>query len=204
MPGKAPTEAPTATNQVVGSKRAKTSALEEPEHLEEEQKPRLTTPDLEFDYDQSQLRDPRPTPGRMRRPRLSERPKGRLNAHQKDFLYKEQALLDPAMTFHSLNVCHKNGPHGQPTYDSAGFQLDFEKVAGWMKPTPYSKSRAVLGMQKALARREREKREVFESFFVNGDGPVSNAGSVVDYVKDHIPKDLSIPWHQIDAQRAHE
>ncbi|KAM0724218.1 hypothetical protein Q7P37_000100 [Cladosporium fusiforme] len=31
--------------------------------------PRLTTPDLEFDFDRSQLRDPRPTPGRKARPR---------------------------------------------------------------------------------------------------------------------------------------
>lgn len=36
------------------------------------EKPRLTTPDLEFDYDRSQLRDPRPTPGRKVRPRYEQ------------------------------------------------------------------------------------------------------------------------------------
>jgi hypothetical protein len=35
----------------------------------QQSKPRLTTPDPEFDYDRSQLRDPRPTPGRKARPR---------------------------------------------------------------------------------------------------------------------------------------
>ena len=43
----------------------------------EQRKPRLTTPDLEYDYDRSQLRDPRPTPGRRARPRWDDtvRPK---------------------------------------------------------------------------------------------------------------------------------
>ena len=36
------------------------------------EKPRLTTPDVEFDYDRSQLRDPRPTPGRIKRPRYDD------------------------------------------------------------------------------------------------------------------------------------
>ncbi|KAF1975273.1 hypothetical protein BU23DRAFT_566845 [Bimuria novae-zelandiae CBS 107.79] len=35
--------------------------------IEAAKKPRLTIPDLEFNYDRSQLRDPRPTPGRATR-----------------------------------------------------------------------------------------------------------------------------------------
>ena len=38
----------------------------------EQQKPRLMTPDLEYDYDRSKLRDPRPTPGRRARPRWDD------------------------------------------------------------------------------------------------------------------------------------
>ncbi|KAI3336010.1 hypothetical protein F4824DRAFT_463130 [Ustulina deusta] len=205
-----------------GRKRAKTSKSREPEASKEEQRPRLTTPDLEFDYHQSQLRDPRPTPGRVRRPRLegwevteefkqrfslpkAERPKGRLSAYQRDLLSKEQTLLDPAQTFHDLHVCHKNGPHGQPTYDSAGFQLDFNEVAEWIKPKSYNKSRTVRGEERAVDRARREERELFESFFIPGDEPDWDNGTTAKhYIKDHILKDLGVPWHQIDAKRARE
>ncbi|KAI3326023.1 hypothetical protein HD806DRAFT_488930 [Xylariaceae sp. AK1471] len=202
-------------------KRARTSKSTEPEAPKEEQRPRLTTPDLEFDYDRSQLRDPRPTPGRVRRPRLEEsevtdefkqrffipkpeRPKGRLNAYQKDLMFKEQALLDPTKTFHDLYICHKNGPRGPPTYDSAGFRLDFNKVAEWMRPKSYSKSRVVRGMERAVDRATREQQEIFESFFVHGDEPDNNKSMVNNYVKDHISKDLGIPWHQISPKHARE
>lgn len=39
---------------------------------DEAEKPRLTTPDIEFEYDRSQLRDPRTTPGRNAKPRYDE------------------------------------------------------------------------------------------------------------------------------------
>ncbi|KAI0802135.1 hypothetical protein GGR55DRAFT_666998 [Xylaria sp. FL0064] len=229
MPRKAPTEgdlAPkrgakrqsTNATEAEGSKRTKKSKLAEPD---DSRKPRLTTPDLEFDYDRSQLRDPRPTPGRIRRPRLDEleltdelrqrfsmpgpeRPKGRLDAFQKGPLYKEQTLLDPSKMHHDLHVCYKKGPRGRPTYDTAGFQLDFKKVAEWMKPKPYDKSRMVGTMERSMARRKRVEREVLEIFFVDGDGLDSNGTFVMQCVKDHISKDLGVPWHQIDAKRARE
>ncbi|KAI1300886.1 hypothetical protein F5Y03DRAFT_221219 [Xylaria venustula] len=200
------------------SKKVKTSSSTEPEA----QKPRLTTPDLEFDFDKSKLRDPRPTPGRVQRPRYEdwdlpaefkerlfvpkvEKPKGRMTAQMKDQLYKEQSLLDPSMTFHDLHVCHKRGPRGRPTYDSAGFRLDYKKVAEWMRPKSYNRKRMVNGMERALERRERERREMFECFFVRGDEPGEDPGSSVDrYVKDHISKDLGVPWHQMDGGRARE
>ncbi|KAI1346472.1 hypothetical protein F5Y01DRAFT_297839 [Xylaria sp. FL0043] len=214
----------TDATEAEGSKRTKKSKLAEPDDSKEEEKQRLTTPDLEFDYDRSQLRDPRPTPGRVRRPRLDEleltdefrqrfsmpgpeRPKGRLNAFQRGPPSKEQTLQDPSNIHHDLHVCYKKGPRGRPTYDTAGFQLDFKKVAEWMKPKPYNKSRMVGAMEKSVARRRREEQKVFEIFFVDGDGPDSDGilhTFVMEYVKDHISKDLGVPWHQIDAKRARE
>ncbi|KAI0199993.1 hypothetical protein F4808DRAFT_461386 [Astrocystis sublimbata] len=207
-------------------KRAKTSdtaSTKEPEAPAEEQRPRLTTPDLEFDYDRSQLRDPRPTPGRLSRPRFEgrdlteefkqrfvipqpERPKGRLSAYQKNLLFREQCFLDPSETFHDLFVCHKKGARGTPTYDAAGFQLDYKKVDDWMKPKAYNKGRIVRGMDKAMERERREEREMFEIFFDQDDQPGDESASisVKEYVKDCISKDLDVPWHQIDAKRARE
>ncbi|KAI1173323.1 hypothetical protein F4777DRAFT_457362 [Nemania sp. FL0916] len=197
------------------TKAAKSTASDAPQ---EDQRPRLTTPDLEFDYDRTQLRDPRPTPGRVRRPRLEfeeiteefkkqffipqpERPKGRLNASQKAKFDEEKTLLDPSETFHDTYVCLKKGPRGQATYDSAGFRLDYKKVAETMRPQAYNKSRIVKGMEDALDRAEREEKELIECFFVKGDVPgYYQRSQVGDYAKDHISKDLGVPWHQIGSK----
>ncbi|KAI4860412.1 hypothetical protein F4820DRAFT_109162 [Hypoxylon rubiginosum] len=185
---------------------------------EEESKPRLTTPDLEFDYDRSQLRDPRPTPGRVKRPRREKpeltvefkkrfyipepaKPKSRLNSTQGEKLFKQKALLDPSEMFHDLYTCHRKGRTGSPTYDQAGFQLDWKKVDDWMKPRAYNKSSAVKGMSKALERHARERREMYEIFFVDGKGPECEPTYVMDYLRDHVSKDLGIPWHQIGPKQ---
>ncbi|TRX93446.1 hypothetical protein FHL15_005721 [Xylaria flabelliformis] len=216
-----------STTENGGKKKAKPSEPATPEASEEEeQRPRLTSPDLEFDYDRSQLRDPRATPGRVRRPRLEDLdreltkefrerftipevkvPKRGCSAAQKEKLYEKQALVDPTATFHDLNVCYKKGPGGSPTYDSAGFQLDYDKVAEWKKPQRYNKSRIMKGMDRSLARAELEEREIFETFFVEGKGAGADVGLkhiILDYVKDHISKDLGVPWHQIGPKQARE
>ncbi|KAM5341334.1 hypothetical protein ACJ41O_014365 [Fusarium nematophilum] len=181
---------------------------------QDDPRPRLTTPDLEYDYDRSQLRDQRPTPGRKNRPRLGtfkidnefkqrfyiptpERPKGM--SKNDDRWYAMQALADPTFTFHDLHVCHKKGANGSPTYDQAGFQLDYHKVDQWMKPRPYNKQRMVRGMNRAVDEMEMERQAMFKSFFVDGRPPEAAAHIVEDHVKDHVSKDLGIPWHQINA-----
>lgn len=180
--------------------------------------PRLTTPDLEFDWDRSKLKDPRPTPGRERRPRYDEfdipselaarrppspeKPKGRLNAMQKDALYKEQVRRDPAASSHNLYVCYDRGPNGPPTYDAAGFRLDYDKVVDWFKPVRYNKSKMIKGMDRALARGKSLDEHTLEAFFedseeakekVDGKGPI-----MLSLIRDTISKDLGIPRHKID------
>lgn len=182
------------------------------------QQQRLTTPDLEFDYDRSQLRDPRPTPGRVKRPRYvgsdlteSERdkyrppppakPKGRLNAFQKNELFREETFRDPTATFHDLYVCHRKGRHGSPTYDEAGFQLDYDKVCKWMAPKPYNKNRMVRGMEKSISAAENFDTRMIGMFFEEGDEAVEkkrNTHFVFTHcIKDKISKDLGIPMHKI-------
>ncbi|KAM0426028.1 hypothetical protein ACHAPT_008659 [Fusarium lateritium] len=174
--------------------------------------PRLTTPDLEFDYDRDQLRDQQPTPGRIRQPRLSSReldddfkikfqiPKP---GRPKDFA--AEALADPSAAFHDLYVCHKKGPNGSPTYDSAGFQLDYKKVNDWMKPQRYNKSRMVNSMNRHLEKQAKEDEVMVKSFFVDAKAPGGrDCGPFMDFLKDHVSKDLGVPWHQIDSKRVKE
>lgn len=191
----------------------------EPQEAEEQQPlPRLTTPDLEFDWDRSKLKDPRPTPGRERRPRYDEhdipselaarrppspeKPKGRLNAMQKDALYKEKARKDPAAIFHDLHVCHDRGPNGPPTYDTAGFRLDYDKVVEWFKPVPYNKQRILKGMENRVAKAKTLDEHTIEAFFEDFEEAkekLSGKGTILhSLVRDTISKDLGVPLHKID------
>lgn len=187
-----------------------------PELEQQQPLPRLTSPDLEFDWDRSKLKDPRPTPGRERRPRYSEfdlpaelaarrppspeKPKGRLNAMQQDELFKEKARRDPAAAFHNLHVCYDRGPNGPPTYDNAGFRLDYDKVVDWFKPVRYSKSRMMKGMDKALARGQSLDEHTIQAFFEDSEAAKEKLfGNPIhmSMVKDTISKDLGIPHHKI-------
>ncbi|KAI0121928.1 hypothetical protein F4814DRAFT_457796 [Daldinia grandis] len=200
-------------------KQAKTSDTGEPEGIpDEKRKPRLTTPDLEFDYDRSQLRDPRPTPGRVRRPRWDssdmpegfaerfyipepEKPKGRTKAQRERNRHEKNPLLDPSDSFHDLYVCQEKGREGSPTYDAAGFQLDWEKVDSTIHPGSRSKSAVVSGMEKVVDRMEREERDMFKIFFEGGKPPDSESTIVIEYLQDHVSKDLGVPWHQIGSKQ---
>ncbi|KAF7557634.1 hypothetical protein G7Z17_g583 [Cylindrodendrum hubeiense] len=208
------TEPPTTYKR---GKKAKTASDEAQAEAQAESRPRLTTPDLEFDYDRAKLRDQRPTPGRVNRPRLRDgavddefkqrfyipeitRPKGM--SKNDDRFFAMQALADSSYTFHDLHVCHKKGPNGTPTYDAGGFQLDWAKVDNWMKPRACSKRGAVNGMTRRLEKAAKEQATMRRVFFTDGKGPDSGARPMVEnYLKDHISKDLGVPWHQIDEKQ---
>lgn len=190
----------------------------EPQEAEEQQPlPRLTTPDLEFDWDRSKLKDPRPTPGRERRPRYDEhdipselaarrppspeKPKGRLNAIQKDILYKEKTRNDPAAFSHDLYVCYDRGPNGPPTYNTAGFRLDYDKVVEWFKPVPYNKQRMLKGMERRVAKAKTLDEHTFQAFFEDFEEDkekISGNPILSSLVRDTMSKDLGVPLHKID------
>lgn len=178
--------------------------------------PRLTTPDLEFDWDRSKLKDPRTTPGRearpsydshdipaelaARRPPSPEKPKGRLNAMQKEALYNEKTRRDPVETFHHLHKCRDKGPNGSPTYDRAGFRMDYKKVMDWFKPVAYNKKRMIKGMDRALARGQSLNEHTIEVFFEDSEAAkeaLAHSPFQMDLVHDTMSKDLGIPLHKI-------
>jgi hypothetical protein len=67
-----------------------------------------------------------------------------------------------------------------------------------MKPKAYNKQKMIRGMDRAIAKAKSEEEQMFELFFQ--DDPRRSEGMshmVKDYVKDHVSKDLNIPWHQI-------
>ncbi|KAI2780128.1 hypothetical protein F4815DRAFT_445678 [Daldinia loculata] len=126
---------------------------------------------------------------------------GSLRARQK--LYEstisasEKASWTPAKCFMTCMCVIKKGREGSPTYDAAGFQLDWEKVDSWMHPPSYTKSGVVSRIEKVVDKMEREERDMFKIFFVDGKPPDSEPTIVTEYLQDHVSKDLGIPWHQI-------
>jgi hypothetical protein len=96
---------------------------------------------------------------------------------------------------HNLHLCHDKGRDGSPTYDEAGFQLDYDKVAQWMKPRANNKKQILRNRDGELSRLEREKDQIFKLFFV--EVPDKLGLHQEDLVKDHMSKDLGFAWHQI-------
>ncbi|KAF4338907.1 adenine nucleotide alpha hydrolase [Fusarium beomiforme] len=149
--------------------------------------------------------DLKPDTGRVKRPRYEERELSEelLKFHIPKCRYKH---TDPLHTFYDLYRCYHKGPGGSSTYDSAGFQLDYKKVADWMKPRAYNKKTMVNGMERRLKKGDEERKEIYGTFFVDGKGPQGEEGrtQMMDQIKGQVPKDLRVPWHQNDSKRLKE
>lgn len=166
------------------------------------------------------IRDNRPTPGRMVPPRgfppnafrketdapelrspAPEPPqkKKRMTAIEKEQEFQRKSLNDPNEYFHDLHICFEKGPNGSPTYDEAGFQLDYDKVARWMKPDGRSKKGKLKAVDKMLDYRAQENEKMKRIFF--GDRKVceTNVNFPEKFWRDKVSKDLDLPWHKVDS-----
>lgn len=136
-------------------------------------------------------------------------PKGhrvRKSRQEKDDEYREHALKDPNHVFHELYVCFYKGPNGSPTYDEAGFELDYDKVARWIQPEAYNKSKMMSSMDRSIARRAEERKKMAKIFFEPGAVPADHPELCRDeeYWKDRVSKDLGVPWHKIGVEHFEE
>ena len=173
----------------------------------------------------SGLHDTRPTPGRVVPPRASpphayrpetdkpsmkspapepSKKKKRMTYAESDRESKLKALKDPNDDFHDMHICYKKGPQGSPTYDEAGFQLDYKKVADWMKPKAYNKESMVNGMERHLEKVEQERAKMAAIFFVDGEAPGDKFDTNEQYWRDRVSKDLDVPWHKVDSKSFEE
>lgn len=122
--------------------------------------------------------------------------KVRKTAYEKDEEYRKLARDNEDHVFHELHVCFDKGPKGSPTYDKQGFILDYNKVADWMKPTPYNKQRMMRGMDKALEKSHQDEKAMAELFFEPGQTLTANKM----FWQDRVSKDLRVPWHKIEVK----
>ncbi|KAK4947428.1 hypothetical protein LTR10_013796 [Elasticomyces elasticus] len=182
--------------------------------------------DLEFDWDRHQLRDPRLTPGRVLPPRRGQRDlteeekaffkgptpewlqgKPRLSRADKDKIYEEEIRNNIAHPFHEMHLCYDKGPNGSPTYDQSGFELDYFKVAEWLKPKRVNKNRAqrIRNQDKHLKKLTYDWDRMTALFFIGGQGPSRWENKYVELlIKDKVSKDLGIPFHRIGVAEVEE
>ena len=135
----------------------------------------------------------------MRHP-SPEPPQKKKRGNMSDREFERKALKDPNHTFHDLHICYKKGPHGSPTYDEAGFQLDYDKVAEWMRPKAYNKKSMVNGMERHLKRVEQERAKMAAIFFVGGEAPGNKFDTTDKCWSDRVSKDLGVPWHKVNPK----
>ncbi|CZT45759.1 uncharacterized protein RSE6_06101 [Rhynchosporium secalis] len=97
---------------------------------------------------------------------------------------------------------HEKGPNGSPTFDKSGFQLDYDKVANWMRPQAYNKARIMKGMGRAIEEGEKESRRMAELFFEKGEAPTEfrDICNGSNYWRDRVSKDLNVPWHKVGVK----
>ncbi|KAF2653770.1 hypothetical protein K491DRAFT_717738 [Lophiostoma macrostomum CBS 122681] len=125
--------------------------------------------------------------------------KVRKSAWEKEKEYTDFVKQHEGHMFHELHVCYDKGPNGSPTYDKAGFELDFEKVADWMKPVSVQTVKRRMGTKKyndGFDKSIRDTERMHQIFF----GVPSRADVpyfVNEAAKDRVSKDLQIPCHRI-------
>lgn len=129
--------------------------------------------------------------------------KGRRNNPERAKWEAEQPLKDPNNTFHVIHLCHSRGKNGRPTYDNAGFQLDFKAVSDWMKPF---RPRALTVKQcERLEKKVDNDRKMADIFFEEGAKPAEfDAHYQMGALKDRVSKDLGIMWHEVGLSQVQE
>ncbi|KAF5532179.1 hypothetical protein FMEXI_12576 [Fusarium mexicanum] len=127
------------------------------------QKSTLTEKDLEFDFDHSQIRDPRATPGRVKRPRESKRretkriydsffidgkgPEGEMGSTQVMDQIKDQVSKDLGVPWHQID------PKQLKKWEDQGFaKVDADKW--WHRPNQVERDRFMKMLGRASLRKD--------------------------------------------------
>jgi hypothetical protein len=189
-----------------------------------DEKPPLTIEDLYFDYDRSQLRDPRATPGRKARPHYGEHDipvelRERLERTRNIFEYG-QALDSTSSTVatdmflaearnipwkgnYNMYQCYDKGRDGSPTYDACGFQLDYGKVAKYFEPSKHDAEKRIRYMPKDEEVRKGQREGIYKRFFRERPNEYERTYLFLEeIVRDQMSKDLDVPSHQLSIKHA--
>jgi hypothetical protein len=190
--------------------------------IEKSEKPPLQVDDLYFEWDRTQLRDPRLTPGRLRPPhytkmddipvslleRLQEsrsiykqkRPEGRLFEGDIYDLSVDEQRHNPWEPNYALYQCYDKDYGGSPTYDYAGFQLDIDHVRHRLYPIYLNTDCTIRAARLEIEIEQSEEEQMFGLFFIDPEN-AKEGGCSKDHICDHVGKDLGISYMQIGLEQ---
>lgn len=110
---------------------------------------------------------------------------------------KKRKKATPPPSQDPMTVCLQKGPRGSPTYDEAGFELDYEYVRkSSRRPRPLGK-RALARLKEKRKESER-KKELMEAS--EGEGRKYPLGSW----DDKVARDLGIAYHEVGFEEYEE
>lgn len=115
--------------------------------------------------------------------------KGKKSAAQKDEEFMQNAMLNPDGFQRDMNICIEKGSGGSPTYDKAGFELDYGKVM---------KVRSGRGGRIDFDKDRSDQVRMAEIFFGKEMAPRYTATSPLEceWWKDKVSRDLNVPFHK--------
>ncbi|KAK7535770.1 uncharacterized protein J3D65DRAFT_388806 [Phyllosticta citribraziliensis] len=134
--------------------------------------------------------------------------KGRYNNPERLKWEEEQPYVNPDSFSHATHLCASRGPNGPPTYDSAGYLLDYEKCSKVTQPSgvPRPSRKSWKAEEKRMEHDEQEALEMTQLFFEPGAAPAKEdiQSAVIDHWRDRVSKDLGVPWHAIGLEQFRE
>ncbi|KAK7532630.1 hypothetical protein BKA81DRAFT_369240 [Phyllosticta paracitricarpa] len=131
--------------------------------------------------------------------------KGRHNNPDRLKWEEEQPMADPNRSSHAYHLCASRGPNGPPTYDSAGYLLDYEKCVDYTRPKLYNKNTMMNRMNRSLERSKQEQEKMAHLFFEPDAVPKDKQSpQQVDHWRDRVSKDLGVPWHTVGVEKFEE
>ncbi|THY28153.1 hypothetical protein D6D01_03976 [Aureobasidium pullulans] len=168
------------------------------------EKPRLTTP-----YNKTTPLDDFSCPDDLKAKYKTEfevrKPDRPSHASQEYELYDNEALMNPLSSHREKTLMGSKGPGGSTTYDTAGFEIDYQKLVDGTNQ-PMTKHEMISNMDRSIEKDEKEKKEMFELFFLPDEHPEDDplGHEIENFVKDQVSKDIGVPWHQIGPKHVEQ
>ncbi|OJD38773.1 nardilysin isoform 2 [Diplodia corticola] len=166
------------------------------------------------DADYSNLSDIRWSPtrgavreGRARRVDAPPRRIGRRKNPAYERWEEERPLRDEDYLFHCIYLCVARGPREMPpTWDRAGYRLDWRKCEQWIRPTGKPVNRSWWQEEMVMMEREAVEERAMEIFFEPGAAPSKDEVSPVHWWlwEDRVSKDLGVPFHEVGLEEFEE
>ena len=119
---------------------------------------------------------------------------------EKEDNYPSEASEDDKESIRRDEECLRKGPHGSPTYDTLGYQLDFD----YIRKTSHRPRRSKGHSDKMMAHcRKRDEERERKAQIMGAEGSSSNVLNE-NVWNDIVARDLGVPFHTVGMEEFEE